>query len=309
MHMRPGGTAGGAGFGDYVAALHQITGLDQQLGSVGVAGGEVVAVVDIDHVAILSMNFGNNDQAAGRRVNGCTGVDQKIDALVHGVLSGNRIDAPAEAGGIPMDVDRFDRGHELFFHLGVEQLVFEDTHVVVTVFHMLGKRVELPGEIVHGQVLHRDGGGQRAAATRGLAHAELLRFDARERRQALAQRIQAHQLRLHLAQPDRHRVQILAHEVLGIPGLLFLRRQQQRLHQRQFDLGRMAKYQIEQGTGQGHDGGRQQRHPQQHVPGAERNRFGRCQPVRYENNMHDPLREIAPCIPRIFAPTWTRPRE
>src|SRR3990172_3480812 len=43
MHMRPGGAAGGSGFGDDRAALHQVAGLDQQLGIMRVAGGEVVA--------------------------------------------------------------------------------------------------------------------------------------------------------------------------------------------------------------------------------------------------------------------------
>ena len=47
---------------------------------------------------------------------------------------------------------------------------------------------------------------------------------------ALAQRIQPHELCLHLPQPHRHRVQVFAHELLGILRLLLLRRQQQILH-------------------------------------------------------------------------------
>src|ERR1017187_10807006 len=102
MHVRPGGAAGGSGLGDYRAALHQVAGFDQQFGGVSVAGGKVVAVVNIDHIAILGMEFGDHDQAVGRGVDGGAGVDQKIDALVQGVLSSDWIDAPTEAGGVPV---------------------------------------------------------------------------------------------------------------------------------------------------------------------------------------------------------------
>src|SRR5215813_955159 len=53
MQVRAGRAPGGAHFADLVAPLHDIALLHVQLRLVGVARDEVVAMVDVDHVAVL----------------------------------------------------------------------------------------------------------------------------------------------------------------------------------------------------------------------------------------------------------------
>src|SRR5438105_3178338 len=51
MQVRAGGAAGVAGERDALGALHDVALLDEQPRQVGIARHEVVAVIDIDHVA------------------------------------------------------------------------------------------------------------------------------------------------------------------------------------------------------------------------------------------------------------------
>ena len=70
---------------------------------------------------------------------------------------------------------------------------------------------------------------------------EFLRPDAGQRRQALAQRIHARELRLHLAELDRHRVQVLLQEHALALGFGLLGGGDELLQGRQANLGGVAQ--------------------------------------------------------------------
>src|SRR6266581_2578037 len=97
--MRTGGAAGRAGFRHLASALDNVAFLDEKPRAMRVAGGEIVAVVDLDHVAVLVMGPGVGHDAARRCENRGAGVDDEIHAFVHGEHAVERIDAPTEAGG------------------------------------------------------------------------------------------------------------------------------------------------------------------------------------------------------------------
>ncbi len=55
MQMRAGRAPGGTDLAELAAALHHFPQLHEQLGLVGVARDQVVAMVDVHHVAVLRM--------------------------------------------------------------------------------------------------------------------------------------------------------------------------------------------------------------------------------------------------------------
>src|SRR5688572_21798506 len=92
MQMRPGGAAGRAHLAQLAAALHHFALFHEQLLLVRVARDQIVAMVDVHHVAVLRVNAGENHDAVGCGHDGRAPVGQKIDAFVHGPLPGERID-------------------------------------------------------------------------------------------------------------------------------------------------------------------------------------------------------------------------
>src|SRR5947207_917065 len=58
IQMRTGGAAGRADLADHLADLHDIADLDVDCGEMAVAGGEPVAVIDLDHAAIAALPAG-----------------------------------------------------------------------------------------------------------------------------------------------------------------------------------------------------------------------------------------------------------
>ena len=63
MQVGSRGTPGGPDFCDLLAALHQLTSVDQNLGGVGIACGQVLAVVDLHEISVLRMALGADDDA------------------------------------------------------------------------------------------------------------------------------------------------------------------------------------------------------------------------------------------------------
>ena len=114
---------------------------------------------------------------------------------------------------------------------------------------MVRQRSELVAELGEREVLRRHEGRRRAAQAGGLGEAELLRANAGERGEPLAERIQARELRLHLAELHRHGVQVLLHEGAATLGFGFLRRQHELLQHRDTDLGGIAQREPVQGDG------------------------------------------------------------
>src|SRR5690606_14654154 len=61
MQMRPGGAAGGADVANGLADADALADLDANGGEVAVAGGEAVAMVDLDHAAVAAVPAGLHD--------------------------------------------------------------------------------------------------------------------------------------------------------------------------------------------------------------------------------------------------------
>src|SRR5262245_15422796 len=97
--MRAGGTAGGADLADHLADLHDIADLDVARRQMAVAGGQPVAVVDLDHAAVAALPAGGNDLAVGGGADGIAGGGAEIQARMHRGPAEEGITAHAEAGG------------------------------------------------------------------------------------------------------------------------------------------------------------------------------------------------------------------
>ena len=132
---------------------------------------------------------------------------------MHRPLAGKRIDAAAEARGVVRRLHRHaSSAASVFFTACSKSCASSTPSMSVRVSTLAREHRELVAELGEREVLRRHQGRGRAAQARRFGKAEFLRPEAGERRQALAQRVQARELRLHLAQLDRHRVEVLLHE-------------------------------------------------------------------------------------------------
>jgi len=122
-----------------------------------------------------------------------------------------------------------------------------DAQHVIAVFELPRELEQLLAEIAEREVLRRHQRRRGAAEARCLHQADVA--DTGERRKALAKRIQARKLRLHLAQLYRHGVQVLLHESAAALGLGFLRGEHQAVQGRQRHVGRIAQAQPIGGSG------------------------------------------------------------
>ena len=136
MQVRAGRAAGRAHFTDLASARHDVALLHEQLRAMRVASDEVVAVIDVDHVAVLRMEAGEDDDAAGGGNDLRAGFGEEIDSFVHRQLAGERIDPLAEAGGVVGRPHRKHRRHELFLHRLLEELRLQHPKRVVLVFEL-----------------------------------------------------------------------------------------------------------------------------------------------------------------------------
>src|SRR5579872_4063055 len=97
VQMNRGHAAGGA---DETERLVQGDGradLDEDPAEVGVARGEAVAVVDLDHVAVVAVPAGIAHDTVGRGENLGRSVSAQVDALMEGSAAAEGIEAKAEA--------------------------------------------------------------------------------------------------------------------------------------------------------------------------------------------------------------------
>src|SRR5260370_34225689 len=67
VKMRTGGAAAGADVADGVAAMDVLPGRDREAGKVAVAGGDAVAVVHHDGLAVSALEIREGDHAIGGR--------------------------------------------------------------------------------------------------------------------------------------------------------------------------------------------------------------------------------------------------
>src|SRR5690606_9677179 len=95
MQMRPRRTASGTYRGDFLPGVHQITYLDQDLGCMGIACHQLVAVIDFHHVAVPAQARCMGNYAARGGNYGSTARSGEVDAFVKRTATGNGVDARA----------------------------------------------------------------------------------------------------------------------------------------------------------------------------------------------------------------------
>src|SRR5439155_19902150 len=83
VQVRPEASARAVAVADHLSLGDVRTGADGESLLVGVRGGEPVAVVDDDDVAVALLPAGDDDRPGGRRVDRGAGGDGDVDALVH----------------------------------------------------------------------------------------------------------------------------------------------------------------------------------------------------------------------------------
>ena len=192
-------------------------------------------MIDIDHIAVLRMKAGEHDDAACGGDDRRAGIGEEVDAFVHRYLPGERIDALAEPRGIERRAHRQHRRHELFLHRLLEELRFQHAQHVVLVFQLTRELDQAGAEVTERQVLRRQLRRRGAAEAGCLADAQIAR--AGERREPVAERVEARELRLHVAELGRHRIEVLLHEGAATFGFGFVRGEHQALQRRQWHLG------------------------------------------------------------------------
>src|SRR5690349_21151524 len=79
VQVGAGGPPRSSGFGDLGSALHDLPLLDEEPGAMRVARGEVVAVVDLDQIAVLGMGTRVDHDAAGSGENRGADVHREIE--------------------------------------------------------------------------------------------------------------------------------------------------------------------------------------------------------------------------------------
>ena len=104
----------------------------------------------------------------------------------------------------------------------LEELRLEHTEHIVAVFNLARELEQLLAEVAERQILRWHERRRSAAEAGCFREADVAH--AGERGDALAKRVEPGELRLHLAQLDRHRIQILLHECAAVLGFGLLRR-------------------------------------------------------------------------------------
>ena len=98
VQMRAGGAAGRADAADDVADLDVLADAHVDRRQMAVAGRELVAVVDLDHLAVAAVPAGGDDGAGGGGAHRIAGVAAHVHAGVHRRTTEERIGAHAERG-------------------------------------------------------------------------------------------------------------------------------------------------------------------------------------------------------------------
>ena len=101
MQMDPGRTTGTPHQGNLLALIDQGAHIHQQLGVVGIAGHQTIAMVYLHHVAKLRVAACPADDPLAGCQDGSAGLATNIHSLVHLGATVERIDPPTETGGDP----------------------------------------------------------------------------------------------------------------------------------------------------------------------------------------------------------------
>src|SRR3989454_804587 len=127
MQVRTGRAAGIAREGDAAAALQDVAFLPEQLGQVRIPRHQIVAVIDVDDIAVLRVEARKLHHARRGVDDGRAGVGEEVDALVHRPLPVERIDPLAESGSVVRSGHGQHGRHEFLLHRLLEERSEEHT--------------------------------------------------------------------------------------------------------------------------------------------------------------------------------------
>src|SRR5665811_916962 len=96
VQMRAGRSPGRADPADDLADAHRLTDLHVNLREMAVTGGQAIAVVDLDHVAIAAFAAGDAHFAGGGGVHRFAGFAAQVDTGMDGGPAQERVEAHAE---------------------------------------------------------------------------------------------------------------------------------------------------------------------------------------------------------------------
>src|SRR5574344_232841 len=125
MHMGTGRTPGRTGLGDLLPGPDQVALAHAQARVVRISGDIAIAVVDIDHIAVGTVDTGELDHTVSHRQHRVTDPGAEIQALVVASATTERVIARAEARGDVAVVDRQAGRQRIALQLLVEQQRFE----------------------------------------------------------------------------------------------------------------------------------------------------------------------------------------
>src|SRR5690606_6772107 len=231
VQVGPGRAPGVAEPRDDLAALHGVADGDEIRRVVRVAGHVAVAVIDLDELAVTLTRPGpDHDARADRQLLAALAAG-KVDPLVERAAAGERIGPLAEAR---RDVPRRDRtaaGSNLVRELAVQQKILEDVELAGPVLELEREAVQRAQDSAQIELVGIGEKLLRAAERRRRAEVELAVIEPRHLREPRAERVEPDAVRVHLAEPERERVdaplqapaglleQRLLRLELGAPGL------------------------------------------------------------------------------------------
>src|SRR5450830_340647 len=204
VQVGPGGAPRGAHFGNALTPLDQIALVNKHLRSMGIAGDQVVSVIDLDHLPILGVVGLGDHHTTGGGQDRSAHISLVVLACVQGRTARDRIDAPAEArtqwtprhGGLG--------GHHHLADLLVEQPGFNHRHEVNP---LVGNALEIIERRLQFFKGHGACGHQSTTSTRRRLQ---VCVHTGKTGHPLPQGFQLHHPGLHFTDPSGHDVQVLA---------------------------------------------------------------------------------------------------
>jgi hypothetical protein len=128
------------------------------------------------------------------------------------------------------------------------------------------------------------------------------RLDARELGQSAAERVELDELGLHLAELDRHGIDVLPHELLAARDFFVARSRYQFIDEWKFPLARVLERdeRKRRREGKNEEGKGEQRTGE--MPRADGDRSGGCKTVGNKNNLHIRSLVLMPWLPDTCTP-------
>ncbi len=221
MDVRPGRAPRGTHQGHRLAALHRLAHSDERALVVCVAGHVAITVIDLNQVAVADplSGPGHDTRRDGHDVRARRACE--VHTLVVGLVAAERVFPLAEIRGNEAAGHRATLRMNLLFELLRENHVLERGELRVTQVHTLLECRQHRGEIgdlgAHALTV-------RLGTTTGRipAEIELTIIDIGHLGEALAQRIEPDDMRIHFAEAHGHGVDALLQLALQLRDLAFL---------------------------------------------------------------------------------------